>query len=64
MRMKKFRQILALLPESDEKAKVISTLNIKAEKTKSFILKCKKIGRYLVELYLIASYLLQTLGVV
>jgi len=62
--MKKFRQILELLPESEQKTKVLATLNVKAEKTKSFILKCKKIGRYLVEIYLIISYLIQTLGIV
>lgn len=63
MRMKKFRQILALLPESEEKSKVVKTLNVKAERTKSFILRCKRIGRYLIELYLIISYLLQTTGI-
>lgn len=62
--MKKFREILELLPPSDEVKAVKETLNKKAAKTRSFILKCKKIGRYLLELYLIISYLLQTLGIV
>lgn len=63
MRMKKFREILDLLPPSEDLNKVKIALNAKAEKTKSFILKCKKIGRYILELYLIVSYLLQTLGI-
>lgn len=62
--MKKFREILDLLPPSEDLNKVKIALNEKAEKTKSFILKCKKIGRYLVEIYLVVSYLLQTLGVI
>ncbi len=61
--MKKFRDILDLLPPSEDLNKVKSALNAKAEKTKSFILKCKKIGRYIVEIYLIVSYLLQTIGI-
>jgi len=60
--MKKFREIIELLPPSEELNRVKIALNEKAVKTKSFILKCKKIGRYIIELYLIASYLLQTLG--
>lgn len=64
MRMKKFREIIDLLPPSDELARVKIALNEKAESTKSFILKCKKIGRYLLEIYLVISYLLQTLGIV
>ena len=64
MRMKKFREILALLPASDDLQKVQDKLSLKAARTKSFILKAKKIGRYLLEIYLIISYLLQTLGFV
>lgn len=63
MRMKKFREILDLLPPSEDLNKVKLALNEKAVKTKSFILKCKKIGRYIIEIYLIISYLLQTLGI-
>ena len=63
MRMKKFREILDLLPPSEDLNKVKVALEKKAKKTKSFILKCKKIGRYLVEIYLIISYLLQTIGI-
>ncbi len=64
MRMSKFRSILDVLPPSEDLTKVKNALNEKAEKTKSFILKCKKIGRYIIEIYLIISYLLQTLGLV
>lgn len=64
MRMKKFREILDLLPPSEDLEKVKIALTKKAEKTRSFILKCKKIGRYLVEIYLIISYLLQTIGII
>ncbi|KKL95478.1 hypothetical protein LCGC14_1763320 [marine sediment metagenome] len=63
MRTKKFREILDLLPQNEEVAKVKIKFDEKALKTKSFLLKCKKISRYLVEIYLIISYLLQTLGV-
>ncbi|KKN56987.1 hypothetical protein LCGC14_0567090 [marine sediment metagenome] len=64
MRMKKFRQILDLLPASDDLNKVKQKFDDKAVKTKNFILKAKKIGRYLLEIYLIISYLAQTLGLV
>ncbi len=42
---KKFREIINLLPPSEELTKVKVALEERAVKTKSFILKCKKIGR-------------------
>ena len=63
MRSKKLLAILELLPEGEEINKVKVKLTENAMKTKNFILKAKKIGRYIVEIYLIISYLLQTFGV-
>ena len=62
--MRKFREILDLLPESEDLTKVKRKFDEQALKTKSFLLKAKKISRYLLEIYLIISYLLQTLGFV
>ena len=45
MRMRKFREILDLLPESEDLTKVKRKFDEQALKTKSFLLKAKKISR-------------------
>lgn len=64
MRSKKLLAFLNLLPTSPEVENAKTKLLEKSVKTKNFILKAKRIGRYLLEIYLIISYLLQTLGIV
>ena len=63
MRSKILLAIMELLPEGEEINKVKIKLTENATKTKNLILKAKKWGRYIVEIYLIISYLLQTFGV-
>ena len=64
MRSKKLLAILNVLPESDELNKVKNAIAARSAKTASFILKCKKYGRYLLEIYLVISWVLQYLGIV
>lgn len=63
MRSKKLLEILDLLPDSPETNLVKQTLQANAAKTASFILRVKKWGRYILEVYLIISWVLQYLGI-
>ena len=62
--MKKFREILNLLPASEELKKVTSALDAKAQKTANFILKVRKIGKYIAWAYFMVYWAVQQLMVI
>lgn len=61
MRMKKFREILALLPESDELRKVRSVLDTKAERVADIMAKIRKIAKYIAWIYFTLYWAVQTI---
>ena len=61
MRVKKFRQILELLPDSEELKKVTNKLDDKAKKTADFMADVRKWAKYLTQLYFLIFWAVQNI---
>ena len=61
MRVKKFREILALLPASEDLKKVQEKLDDKAQKTSDFLLKIKKWGKWIATLYFMLFWAIKSI---